>query len=140
MDGRQSMLLTKYKVQDLVENAKIDLDELEKRASITEIDESGVTLVYTAIEMLKENIADEVGEIVIIDDDNLYQVEMCASSRPPSLSWSDWSSLDNAIDEYDRIRTSTLMRKDVESSGIEVRLWSYNKRKQQITLIRVDRG
>lgn len=57
------MLLTKHKVQELVENAKIDIDELEKRASITEIDESGVTLVYTAINMLKENIADEVGRL-----------------------------------------------------------------------------
>lgn len=57
------MLLTKYKIQELVENAKIDLDELEKRAAIAEIDESGVALVYTAIEMLKENIADEVGRL-----------------------------------------------------------------------------
>ena len=76
----------------------------------------------------------------MMDRDNLYQAEMCASDRPPSLSWSDWSSLDNAINEYDRVRISTLMRKDVESSGIEVRLWSYDKRKQQITLIRVDKG
>lgn len=75
-----------------------------------------------------------------MDDDNLYQVEMCASSRPPSLSQSDWSSLEDAIDEYDRIRTSTLMRRDVDSSGIEVRLWSYNRKKQSITLIRVDKG
>ena len=57
------MLLTKYKLQELVENAKIDLDELEKRAAIAEIDESGVALVYTAIDMLKENIADEVGRL-----------------------------------------------------------------------------
>ena len=57
------MLMTKYKVQELVEKTKIDLDELEKRAAITEIDESGVTLVYTAIEMLKEKIADEVGRL-----------------------------------------------------------------------------
>lgn len=57
------MLLTKYKVQELVEKTKIDLDELEKRAAITGIDESGVTLVYTAIEMLKEKIADEVGRL-----------------------------------------------------------------------------
>lgn len=57
------MLLTKYKVQELVENTKIDLDELEKRAAIAEIDEGGVTLVYTAIEMLKENIVDEVGRL-----------------------------------------------------------------------------
>lgn len=65
---------------------------------------------------------------------------MCASDRPPSLSWGDWSSLEDAIDEYDRTRTSTLMRRDVESSGIEVRLWSYNRKKQSITLIRVDKG
>ena len=57
------MLLTKYKVQELVENTKIDLDELEKRAAIAEIDDGGVTLVYTAIEMLKENIVDEVGRL-----------------------------------------------------------------------------
>ena len=57
------MLLTKYKGQELVENAKIDLDELEKRSAITEIDESVVALGYTAIEMLKENIADEVGRL-----------------------------------------------------------------------------
>lgn len=76
----------------------------------------------------------------MMDRDNLYQAEMCAEDRPPSLIWSDWSSLEDAIDEYDRIRVSTLMRRDVESSGIEVRLWSYDKRKQQVTLIRVDRG
>jgi hypothetical protein len=76
----------------------------------------------------------------MMDRDNLYQAEMCASDRPPSLSWGDWSSLEDAIDEYDRTRTSTLMRRDVESSGIEVRLWSYNRKKQSITLIRVDKG
>lgn len=57
------MLMTKYKVQELVERAKIDLDELEKRAAVTEIDEKSVALVYIAIEMLKENIADEVGRL-----------------------------------------------------------------------------
>lgn len=76
----------------------------------------------------------------MIDQDNLYQAEMCATDRPPSLRWDEWLPLECAIDEYDKIRATTLMREDVESSGIEVRLWSYNKRKQQITLIRVDRG
>lgn len=57
------MLMTKYRVQDLVENTKIDLDELEKRAATTEIDEKSVALVYAAIEMLKESIADEVGRL-----------------------------------------------------------------------------
>lgn len=75
-----------------------------------------------------------------MDDNKLYQAEMCASDRLPSLSWSEWSSLTEALDYYDSIRMSTLMRKDVESSGIEVRLWSYDKNKQQITLIRVDKG
>lgn len=76
----------------------------------------------------------------MIDRDNLYQAEMCAIDRPPSLHWDEWLSLGDATDEYDRIRVTTLMRRDVESSGIEVRLWSYNKKKQSITLIRVDRG
>ena len=76
----------------------------------------------------------------MMDRDNLYQAEMCASDRPPSLQRSEWLSLENAIDEYDRIRMSTLMRTDVDSSNIEVRLWSYDKRKQQVTLIRVDKG
>ena len=75
-----------------------------------------------------------------MDDNRLYQAEMCASDRLPSLSWGEWSSLTEALDYYDRVRMSTLMRKDVESSGIEVRLWSYDKNKQQITLIRVDKG
>ena len=72
----------------------------------------------------------------MIDRDNLYQAEMCATDRPPSLHWDEWMSLGDAIDEYDRIR----MRRDVESSGIEVSLWSYNRKKQSITLIRVDKG
>ena len=76
----------------------------------------------------------------MIDRDNLYQAEMCASDRPPSLYLGDWASLDNAMDKYDQLRAATLMRKDVDSSGMEVRLWSYDKRKQQITLIQVDRG
>lgn len=54
------MLLTKYKVQDLVENTKIDLYELEKRAAITEIDEKNIALVYVAIKILKEKIMDEL--------------------------------------------------------------------------------
>lgn len=136
------MLLTKYKVQELVENAKIDLDDLSQNVGAFleyGIDDDRIALVCAAIDMLKEQIIDELGSIMI-DRDNLYQAEMCASDRSPSLSWSDWSSLDNAIDEYDGIRTSTLMRKDVEQSSLEARLWSYDKRKQQITLIQVDKG
>lgn len=137
------MLLTKYKVQELVENAKIDLDDLSQNVGAfleDGIDDDVITLVYTAIDMLKEQIIDELGESTVMDRDNLYQAEMCASDRSPSLYWGDWSSLDNAMDEYDQLRTATLMRKDVDSSGLEVRLWSYSKIKQQITLVQVDKG
>ena len=57
------MLLTKYKVQELVENSKIDLDDLAQNvgAFLEEgIDDDGVTLVYAAIDMLKESILDEL--------------------------------------------------------------------------------
>lgn len=57
------MLLTKYKVQELVENSKIDLDDLTQNvgAFLEEgIDDDGVTLVYAAIDMLKESILDEL--------------------------------------------------------------------------------
>lgn len=60
------MLLTKHKVQELVENAKIDLDDLSQNVGAfleDGIDDDGITLVYAAIEMLKENIADEVGRL-----------------------------------------------------------------------------
>lgn len=60
------MLLTKYKVQELVENAKIDLDDISQNvgAFLEEgIDDDGVTLVYAAIDMLKENILDELGRL-----------------------------------------------------------------------------
>lgn len=54
------MLLTKYKVQELVENAKIDLGELEKYAGV-KADDDGAILVSSAIEMLKNNIMDKIG-------------------------------------------------------------------------------
>lgn len=137
------MLLTKYKVQELVEKTKIDLDDLSQNVGVfleDGIDDDGITLVHAAIDMLKEQIIDELGRGIMIDRDNLYQAEMCASDRSPSLYWGDWVSLDNAMDKYDQLRAATLTGKDVDSSGIEVRLWSYDKRKQKITLIQVDRG
>lgn len=75
-----------------------------------------------------------------MDDNKLYQAEMCASDRPPSLSWDCWLSLADALNCYDNLRVSTLMRRGVDAAGIEVRLWLYDKNKQQITLIRVDEG
>lgn len=137
------MLLTKYKVQELVENAKIDLGDLSQNVGAFlegGIDDDNISLVYAAIDMLKEQILDETRGGVMIDRNNLYQAEMCASDRAPNLYWNDWAQLDSAIDKYDQLRTATLMSKDVDSSGIEARLWSYDKRKQQITLVQVDRG
>jgi hypothetical protein len=59
------MLLTKYKVQELVENAKIDLGELEANtaAFVKEWNDDSITLVYAAIDMLKEQIIDELGRV-----------------------------------------------------------------------------
>ena len=57
------MLLTKYKVQELVQNTKIDLDKLEKYAGVKEINGDRVVLAYTAIAMLKNHITDELGRL-----------------------------------------------------------------------------
>lgn len=60
------MLLTKYKVQELVENAKIDLDDLLQNAGAfleDGIDDDDITLVYATIDTLKEQIIDELGRI-----------------------------------------------------------------------------
>jgi len=60
------MLLTKYKVQELVENSKIDLDDLAQNVGAfleKGIDDDSVTLVYAAIDMLKESILDELGRL-----------------------------------------------------------------------------
>lgn len=60
------MLLTKYKVQELVENAKIDLYDLSQNVGVfleDGIDDDGITLVCAAIDMLKEQIIDELGRI-----------------------------------------------------------------------------
>lgn len=55
------MLLTKYKVQELVENAKIDLDDLSQ--NVGAFLEDGITLVRAAIDMLKEQIIDDLGRV-----------------------------------------------------------------------------
>ena len=57
------MLLTKYKVQELVENAKVDLDKLEKYAGVKEINDDSIVLVYTAIAMLKNHSRDDLGRL-----------------------------------------------------------------------------
>lgn len=72
--------------------------------------------------------------------DNLYYAELAVSGEPPSFNRGKWEEFDDAVNNFDQLRISTVMRKDVNSRGIEVRLWSYDKRKQQITLIQVDKG
>lgn len=59
------MLLTKYKVQELVEGVEIDMDEVEANtvALIEEFDDDSVTLVYAAVDMLKDKIIDELGRL-----------------------------------------------------------------------------
>ncbi len=59
------MLLTKHKVQELVEGIEIDIDEIEANAValIEEFDDDSVTLVYVAIETFKDKILDELGRV-----------------------------------------------------------------------------
>lgn len=56
------MLMTKHKVQELIENVEIDMDEVAaKTAAFTEeFDDDNVTLVYAAIEVFKDKIVDEL--------------------------------------------------------------------------------
>lgn len=59
------MLLTKYKVQELVEGVEIDMDEVEAKtvAFIKEWDDDDVTLVRAAVDMFKDKILDELGRL-----------------------------------------------------------------------------
>lgn len=54
------MLLTKYKVQELIENIEIGVKELEEYSGI-KLDDDSATLVGNAIEMFKDKIIDELG-------------------------------------------------------------------------------
>lgn len=59
------MLLTKYKVQELVEGVEIDMDEVEAKtiAFVEEFDDDSITLVSTAVEIFKDKILDELGRL-----------------------------------------------------------------------------
>lgn len=59
------MLLTKYKVQELIENVEIDMDEVEAKtaAFVKEFDDDSVTLVNAAVEIFKDKILDELGRL-----------------------------------------------------------------------------
>lgn len=75
-----------------------------------------------------------------MDRDNLYYAELAASGYPPSFNRDKWEEFDDAVNNFDQLRFSTIMRKNVNSSGIEVRLWSYDDRRKQATLINVEKG
>lgn len=59
------MLLTKYKLQELVENVEIDMDEVEAKATafVKEFNDDSVALVYVAVEIFKDKILDELGRL-----------------------------------------------------------------------------
>ena len=59
------MLLTKYKVQELIESIEVDMDEVEAKtaAVVREWDDDSVTIVYAAIEIFKDKIIDELGKL-----------------------------------------------------------------------------
>lgn len=76
----------------------------------------------------------------MMDRDNLYYAELAASGEPPSFNRGKWEEFDDALNNFNQLRFSTIMRKNVNSSGIEVRLWSYDKRREQVTLINVEKG
>lgn len=59
------MLLTKYKVQELIEGVEIDMDEIEANtiALVEDFDDDSVTLVSVAIETFKDKVLDELGRL-----------------------------------------------------------------------------
>ena len=76
----------------------------------------------------------------MMNRDNLYYAELAASGEPPSFNRGKWEEFDDADNNFDQLRISTVMRKNVNSKGIEVRLWSYDKRREQVVLINVEKG
>lgn len=59
------MLLTKYKVQELIESVEIDMDEVETKtaALVEEWGDDSVTIVYATVEIFKDKILDELGRL-----------------------------------------------------------------------------
>ena len=59
------MLLTKYKVQELVEGVEIDMDEVEAKtvALVEEWGDDSITIVYATVEIFKDKILDELGRL-----------------------------------------------------------------------------
>lgn len=76
----------------------------------------------------------------MIDRDNIYYAELAVSGEPPGFNRDKWEKFDDAVNDFDRLRFSTVMRKDMNSKGIEIRLWSYDQQRKQATLINVEKG
>ena len=59
------MPLTKHKVQELIENVEIDLEEVQAKAAafVEEWGDDDVTLVYVAIETFKDKLIDAIGRL-----------------------------------------------------------------------------
>lgn len=59
------MLMTKHKVQELIENVEIDMDEVAAKtaALVEEWGDDSVTIVYATVEIFKDKILDEIGRL-----------------------------------------------------------------------------
>ena len=59
------MLMTKHKVQELIENVEIDMDEVGAKvaAFVEEFDDDSITLVYATVEIFKDKILDKLGRM-----------------------------------------------------------------------------
>lgn len=55
------MLMTKYKVQELVDSIEIGIEELEEYSG-AKLDDDSAILVCNAIEMFKDKIIDKIEE------------------------------------------------------------------------------
>jgi hypothetical protein len=57
--------MTKYKVQELIENVEIDMDEVAAKtaALVEDWGDDSVTIVYAAVEIFKDKILDELGRL-----------------------------------------------------------------------------
>lgn len=47
----------------------------------------------------------------MMDRDNLYYAELAASGAPPSFNRGKWEEFDDAVNNFDQLRFSTIMRK-----------------------------
>ena len=57
--------MTKYKIQELIENVEIDMDEVAAKmaAFVEEWGDDSVTIVYATVEIFKDKIMDELGKL-----------------------------------------------------------------------------